>query len=115
MRTSRKRKSRILKGSYEDSGRYLKCHYCGFINDRERLSLPNSSGVNPHWVQIPDTEISCSGDPNKVIVANQTLEAAECAVLLATRNDGESKIDYYHPRLPRVVAGCAFCGCTNLP
>ena len=114
MRITRKRKSRILKGSYEDSGRYLKCHNCGFINDRERLSLPNSSGVNPHYEIIPDTERVCFGDPNKATIRNRLI-TAEDAYLLKTRNDGETKIDYYHPMLPRVVAGCAFCGCTNLP
>ena len=111
------RRSKVLKGSYEDANRWIRCWNCGFINDRSKLSLPNRSGASPHWEQISDTERVCSGDPNKAVITNQFIEVEgePPAVLLQTRNDGETKIDYYHPFLPRVVAGCAFCGRTNLP
>lgn len=109
----RHRRSRQLAGSFEDSNRWIKCWNCGFVNDRERLTLSDRTGIEVQDFDYEDTEIRSSGDALKVVLTLDTLDME--GVILENGPDGTAITDYYSPRKPVAVRGCSFCGCTNLP
>jgi len=124
-------RSRRLKGTHEDSGRWVKCWHCGFPVDTTRVSLGPGNGVGhvdfPRasvWDNDTDNEVSytdatmpgedivSSGDPMTTVAVLDGLAMA--GVVIENGADGEPITDYYTPRKAVVHSGCPFCGCRNL-
>jgi hypothetical protein len=109
----RHKRSQRLEGSFEDSGRWIRCWNCGFINDLSKLSLTGESGISVRDFSYENQDLADSGDPNNITLTLDQLDME--GVVLENGPDGSAVTDYYTPRIPVAVRGCAFCGCGNLP
>ncbi len=101
------RNKTMLRGSFEDSGKYARCYNCGFIvnldrdvGDPERANLKITDAI----VKAQTLEM---GGTNPI----STLETLNgVGVMLENNAAGSAITDYYTPRLPAVNRGCPFCG-----
>jgi hypothetical protein len=101
------RNKTMLRGSFEDSGKYARCYNCGFIvnldrdvGDPERANLKITDAI----VKAQTLEM---GGTNPI----STLETLNgVGVMLENNAAGSAITDYYTPRLPTVNRGCPFCG-----
>lgn len=113
MARSRRHTSQV-KGSFEDSGKYIKCWNCGHINSS---SLSGGTGDGRRAKNFnPDLRSPvCSGDPKLVTIKIDGYNMSGAIYNLEL--DGSKRKDYYEPRkatLNTANLGCKFCGCRNL-
>lgn len=108
--TSTKRTSRKMKGSHEDSGRWIRCWNCGFPIDLTKLHVSKQGNGKSYQDAMVPSEPS---DPNSKLLTTETVNMVD--VLIQTGADGEAITDYYTPRKVTVTSGCPFCGTHNLP
>jgi hypothetical protein len=104
-----KRKRTIpLPGDLEDSGRYYRCWYCGFINNVQRNQVGDGDGVT----QLDAPEIAMGGwgmdDPLSLAIILDDM-----FTLLQNRPDGNPITNYRHNNYPQIIGGCSLCGCKN--
>lgn len=105
-----KRRSRKMKGSNEDSGRWIRCQNCGFPIDLTKLHVSKGGDGRSYQDAMVPSEPS---DPDNNILTFDTVNMAD--VLIATGSDGNAITDYYTPRVVTVTSGCPMCGTHNLP
>ena len=101
-------------GVDEDTGKWQRCWNCGFMVNVDRdMGNPDRSGIqlydNPH--------ADVGGPPHQPGINDQLYVMA--TIDAPTGLMGSTAVDpnvtsYYTPRESRAVAGCKFCGCTNL-
>ena len=107
-----KKKRRIaLPGSFEDSGKWVRCWNCGFIVNVDRdLGNPEKAG-NFETVQILEA-VSPVGSGNDPSIGLDVLDQVGTCV---KNLSGDIAPDsYYTPRVPQVSRGCPLCGCGNM-
>jgi hypothetical protein len=108
--TSTKRTSRKMKGSHEDSGRWIKCWNCGFPIDLTKLHV-SKQGDGKSYSDAKTPSEPCG--TKDITLTIETVNMAD--VLIKTGADGNPITDYYTPRLCTVTSGCPCCGTHNLP
>lgn len=105
-------RTRRVKGSEEDAGKWVRCQNCGFILDITKVSTGTGSGiVHEEFADIPMSPVS-SGDPKLVQLYLDTFSTV--GGVIQNGADSEPITDYYLPRKAVAVSGCPFCGCKNL-
>jgi hypothetical protein len=109
----RHKRSQRLRGSFEDSNRWIKCWNCGFTIDLTKVSIGGRGGIEVRDFSYENQDIVDSGDPNNILLTLDTLNME--GVILEDGADGSAITDYYTPRIAVAVRGCPCCGCTNLP
>ena len=107
-----KRKRRIaVPGSFEDTGKYIRCWNCGFIINVDRdMGDPERTGNYETDMIVAAQSPVGSGDD--IQLGLDTLSMV--GVLLIDGPDGNPVTDFYTPRIPQVARGCPLCGCTSL-
>jgi len=103
-KTPRHKRSERVPGSFEDSGKWIKCWNCGFTINLDRLKASSGSGI------IIEDAYAYSDPPTMI-----SLDTGADLPLILLKPSGTPETDYYTPRKSYSVAGCPFCGCTNLP
>lgn len=109
----KKVRSKKLPGSFEDSGKYIKCWNCGSVLDVTRNISGTGSGVRYEDFPIEDLDVRSSGEPKDITLTMDTLSME--GVILEDGADGSSITDYYTPRKAIAFGGCWLCGTKNLP
>ncbi len=111
MRIQKRRRRIAVPGSFEDKGKYIRCWNCGFIVNVERdLGDTERDGVH-----IVDSVSGASNPSDSGVSPTLGLDTLSSAgVLLENDSADDAVTDYYTARLPEVISGCPFCGCTNL-
>ena len=108
-RTIRGRKRTVtIPGSFEDSGKWLRCWNCGFpVNvDRDLGGSTDQSGNYETEVYLDAVSPAGSGD--SPIIGMDTLGMV--GPIIENGADDEPITDYYTPRIPLVSHGCPLCG-----
>jgi hypothetical protein len=109
----KKKRSEELYGSFEDSGKYIKCWNCGSVIDVTRNISGIGNGVRHEDFPIEDLDIRSSGEPKDIVLTMDTLNME--GVILENGADGNPITDYYTPRKSVALGGCWLCGTKNLP
>jgi hypothetical protein len=109
----KKVRSKEVFGSFEDSGKYIRCWNCGFLVDTTRNISGRGSGKQYEDFSPSETEVNSSGDADKITLTIDTISME--GVILENGADGNPITDYYTPRKVVVYGGCPFCGTKNLP
>jgi len=109
-RLPRHKRSKRLFGAEEDRGRWLKCWNCGFLIDTNMgLGSGDESGIRV--TDIPSPSISPPINPSGSMICFFD-HPFLAGVLL---NEDVAEIITFVHRKAEAVAGCPFCGTTNLP
>lgn len=111
------RRSKTLYGSFEDSGKYIKCRICGWIVDTTRdLGSSEGTGNYSSDFPVPSEPIGCVDGDYSVAVAQSTLDTVRngfIGTVIKNDSDGDPITVYYTPRQPSVTRGCPLCGCCS--
>lgn len=109
--TPTRRRITRLKGSFEDSNKYIRCPNCGFIVNTERDIGDNATSGNYETDAYVYSQPIQLGGTSAIISLDRINSTMS---LIEYDANGDEITDFYTPRLPQVNKGCAFCGCGNL-
>jgi len=111
-----KKRSKAVRGSYEDSGKYYRCWNCSFPFNRSKIITGKGSGViHTDFINL-EQNVVCSGDPNRVkLIASKQGGLGAVIVESVYTRDSQLPLEYYTPREANAVGGCPMCGTKNLP
>lgn len=140
-KVSTHKRSRFIRGEFEDRNRYFRCWNCGFIIDSTRLSVdPERSGLEYTATYTAGNPI-LSGDSLLTYVAIDTPSSPTALILddmltsVTYLTDENDTIIYFdsQPAIASITevantditpyavykaeskSGCPFCGCQNIP
>jgi len=109
----KKLRSKKLPGSFEETGKFIKCWNCGSTIDTTRNISGSGHGVRHEDFPIEDLNVIGGGEPKDIVLTMDTLSME--GVILENGPDGNPITGYYTPRKSVAVSGCWLCGCRNLP
>lgn len=102
-------RKRVMKGSHEDSGRWVRCWNCGFPIDLTKLQV-YERGEGKSYQEI--VGVSGPVDPSNRFLTMEVINMAD--VLMKLDASGSTTTDYYTPKKVLVKSGCPQCGTHNL-
>lgn len=112
-RLPRHKQSKRIYGSFEDSNKWVKCHWCGFIVNLQR-AVTSTDGSGTYNTDYPVASTLPIANVNEI-------QMNICSLSTTSNEYKEFTIiqlgvsDYYTPRKPMVNGGCPNCGTKNLP
>lgn len=110
-RLPKRKRTIALPGSFEDSGKWVRCWNCGFIVNVDR-DLGNQESAGNYETDFYFEAVSPAGSGESPIIVMDTLD--QVGPCIVNGLDGDPVTDYYTPRMPQVSKGCPLCGCANL-
>jgi hypothetical protein len=104
-----------MEGAFDDRNKWVRCWNCSHIVSLDKIGGDPERSGNAYYMDkvIPSQSPVMSGDPLNAGIMLRSLEST--FVLVELQADGITPVPTYKNTFTVALAGCPFCGTTNLP